>query len=279
MIKHPKLVKGLLYPPGWLTLLLTLFSTVSLIAIFVKGLESTPMAYAVYAVSFYTLVILCVFFISSFPKRYRELKRRIYAHPIGKRYMTDTLFKLRISLMTALVINLSYSIFKLGMGILYSSFWIGAFAVYYILLSSIRFLLLRDIGQTKGMHGSCRITAILMLLIDLTLFGIVFSMIIKEKKVEYPDAFIIASAAYTFYVLTMAIVGFVKYRSSRTPVISAAKAVSFTQSLVSLLSLESSMLMQFGNDEAFRRRMLLLSGGGAFVVILAMSIYVLRLED
>lgn len=77
----------------------------------------------------------------------------------------------------------------------------------------------------------------------------------------------------------MAIVGFVKYRSSRTPVISAAKAVSFTQSLVSLLSLESSMLMQFGNDEAFRRRMLLLSGGGAFVVILAMSIYVLRLED
>ena len=275
-----KILNKMLYPPIWLMTLLTVASAVVLPLVFIKGWKESPIAYAVYVLAFYTVSVLCLFFGKVLPKQYKEIKQKIYANPFGNKYMTDAAFKGRVSLYFSLAINLAYSAFKLISGIFYSSLWIEAFAVYYILLSVIRFILLHHIERKKDAglieeYRSYRISAVLMMFINLTLSGIVLNMIVKNEAAAYSDIYVITSAAYTFYILTVSIIDLVKYRKYKSPVMSSAKAIRFAQALVSLLSLEASMLVQFGDDESYRRLMLALTGAGVCIIVLAMSVYMI----
>lgn len=275
-----KILNKMLYPPIWLMTLLTVASAVVLPLVFIKGWKESPIAYAVYVLAFYTVSVLCLFFGKVLPKQYKEIKQKIYANPFGNKYMTDAAFKVRVSLYFSLAINLAYSAFKLISGIFYSSLWIEAFAVYYILLSVIRFILLHHIERKKDAglieeYRSYRISAVLMMFINLTLSGIVLNMIVKNEAAAYSDIYVITSAAYTFYILTVSIIDLVKYRKYKSPVMSSAKAIRFAQALVSLLSLEASMLVQFGDDESYRRLMLALTGAGVCIIVLAMSVYMI----
>lgn len=272
--------KKLIFPPAWLTILLTIASIVLLPIVFIRGWDASPIAYIVYVMAFYTLTVHSAFFAKEFPELYQKVRGNIYAHPIGNRYMTDAAFQVSISLYISLTVNLAYSAFKLASGIYYRSLWIGAIAVYYILLSLIRFLLLHHMQRKKDAglaaeYRSYRISAILMMCINVTLSGIVLNMILSKKTPEVSDIFVITNASYTFYVLTVSILDLIKYRKHKSPVLSAAKAIRFAQAMVSLLSLEASMLVQFGNDESYRRLMLALSGAGVCAVVLVMSIYMI----
>lgn len=280
MEKWKRIFTKILYPPIWLMILLTVVSAVALSAVFIKGWNESPVAYVVYVLSFYTLMVLILFFAMVLPKRYKEMKQKVYDHPLGNRYMTDAAFKVRISLFVSLGINLAYSVFHLGSGLYYRSLWIGAIAIYYILLSMIRFVLLyhmerkKDAGMIEEYH-SYRITAVLMMCSNLTLSGIVLNMILGKKTPAVSDVFVITSATYTFYILTVSIMDLIKYRKYESPVLSAAKAIRFAQALVSLLSLEASMLVQFGDDESYRRLMLALTGAAVCVIVVSMSIYMI----
>lgn len=114
-----------------------------------------------------------------------------------------------------------------------------------------------------------------MLCITLMLSCIGLSMVLEQKAPAFSDVFVITSAAYTFYILTLSIVDLVRYRKYKSPVLSAAKAVRFVQALISLLSLEASMLVQFGDDDRYRRLMLSLSGAGVWATTAAISVYMI----
>ena len=85
-------------------------------------------------------------------------------------------------------------------------------------------------------------------------------------------------AAYTFTALTIAIVGLVKFRKYKSPVYSASKAVSLAAALVSVLTLEATMLTTFGGEtitDSVRKLFLSLSGGMISAFIVAMSLYMI----
>lgn len=272
--------KKFLFLPGWIILLLTVFSTIALTAVFVKGLEETIPAYVVYVLSAYSLTTVCIFLSKILPGYYKSVKQKLRAHPYGNKYITDISYKVRVSLYLSLGINLLYSVFKLASGILYSSFWWGAIAVYYILLSVIRFLLLRymrnDSAQNRiAEYRRYRLCGMLLVLLNLSLSGIVFQMVWQNKAYTYPEVIIIASAAYTFYTVTVSIIDIAKYRKYKSPVISASKAIRFAAALVSLLSLETAMLVQYGKDESFRRLMTALTGAGVCLIVLGISIFMI----
>lgn len=271
--------KKILHPPIWFMLPLAGISAVLLVLAFIREWHESPKAIAVYVLAFYTLSIWCVFLAVTLPKRYRKMKRKIYDNPLGNRYMTDVEFKVRISLYISLVINLGYAVFKLISGVYYSSFWIGAVAVYYVLLSIARFLLLRYMKTGKQdmitKYRRYRLTAMLMLFINLTLSVIVLNMIFRNESASYSDIYVITTAAYAFYMLITSFFDLIRHRKRRDPILSAAKTIRFTAALVSLLSLEASMLIQFGNDELFRKWMLSLTGIGVCVIIVSMSIYMM----
>ena len=88
----------------------------------------------------------------------------------------------------------------------------------------------------------------------------------------------IAMAAYTFTALTAAIINVIKYRKYNSPVYSAAKVISLAAALVSMLTLESTMLTTFGEKTmtaAAQKWMLGATGGGISALIVAMAIYMM----
>ena len=275
-----KIGKRLIFPPIWLMIILTLFSAVALVVVFVKNLNNSPISYVVYVLSFYTLLVDCIFFGTVFPKRYKKVKKKIYSHPVGNRYMTDMAFRTHISLYLSLTINLLYVATNLFSGIYYRSVWFITLASYYIILVIMRFLLLRYVGKIgigkdriKALKRS-RVCGIILLPLNIVLYGVVILVIVKGKGFQYNGIFIYVMAMYTFYVTTRAIVNIIRYRKYNSPIMSTTKVISLTASLVSMLSLETAMLSQFGKDMTAENKqlMIILTGAGVSVIVITMAL-------
>lgn len=110
---------------------------------------------------------------------------------------------------------------------------------------------------------------------DLALAGMVVFFVRQEGGYEYPGVLIYVMAMYAFYAVVTAVVNIVKFRGRGGPALSAAKAISLTAALVSMLALETAMLSQFGgeDDAMFRQVMLSVSGGAACAFVFGMAVY------
>ena len=278
-----KIGKKLLFPPFWVIALLTPLCTVALIAVFVKGWDAHSVAYAVYALSAYTVTVLTLFCIFTFPGWYKSLKIKIYSNPIGNRYMTDAAFRIKISLYSSLFINMVYVALNLLSGYIYRSVWFIVLAVYYAIFSSMRFILLRYVRRNvigedllKELKRS-RACAVILMSLNLVLSGAVLMIMYQGKGYEYKGVLIFAMAAYTFYITVIAVRNLLKYRKYHSPVMSTAKVISLAAALVSMLSLETAMLTQFGagESETFRRIMIAATGGGISIIVVTLSLYII----
>jgi len=278
-----RIIKKLLFLPIWLIILLTLFSAASLTLVFVKGLDTHPMAYAVYVIAFYTLSVLTAFFSVVFPKHYRAIKSRVYENKYGNRYLTDAVFRTHVSLYRSLAVNMLYVITNAVSGYVYSSAWFVILAGYYAILATMRFILLRFVSHNElgenllGEWKRARVCACILTLINLALSGAILMMMYQSRGYEYHGILIYVMAAYTFYITTHAIINIIKYRRMTSPVMSTAKSISLAAALVSMLNLETAMFSAFGAEMTVsdQRIMIAATGAGISIVIIAMSSYLI----
>lgn len=272
--------KRIFFPPVWLMLLLVLFSAAGLIWVFLNGMEEHPAAYGIYATAFYTLIVVTIYSILVLPKKYRAVKQRILSNPLGNRYLNDRAFRTHITLYISLGVNLIYVGLNVFFWHLYRSWWFVTLAVYYVILSLMRFLLVRYFRKTgigsslKGEWRRARSCAYILLLINLSLSGAVLMILYQNRGVEYPGVLIYVAALYTFYSTIHAIVDIIRYRKLGSPVLSAVKVVSLSVALVSMLSLETAMFAQFGGDMAVQDQqlMIMLTGAGVSTVVVILSL-------
>jgi hypothetical protein len=113
---------------------------------------------------------------------------------------------------------------------------------------------------------------------NLALALIIFFMVYWNRTFEHHMITAIAMAAYTFTTFAVAIVNVVKYRKYNSPVFSASKAISLAADLVSMLTLESTMLTAFSDEtmtDISRKLMLGVTGGVISLLIVAMAIYMI----
>jgi hypothetical protein len=275
-----KIGKKLLFPPVYLLVILVILSAVALTFVFVKGMEETIPAYIVYVLAFYTLSVVTVFCVMVLPKRYSTMKQKIYAHPFGNRYMTDSVFRTNISLSVAFLISMLYVGINLWFWYALKSYWFMVLAVYYVIMAVMRFLLVRyvriqRIGTSMlGEWKRSRICACILLLMNLSLSGAVLMILYQNRGYDYPGVMIYVMALFTFYALTMSIVDIVKYRKLGSPVMSTAKIVSLSAALVSMLNLETAMFAQFGADltPENQRIFIILTGAGVSITVVTLSV-------
>lgn len=278
-----KIGKQLLFPPIWLIAMLTVVSAVLLAAVFMKGLETSPIAYVSYVISFYTLSVITVVRIRILPKYYKNIKNKVYGTELGNRYMNDDTFKTQVSLYVSLTINLLYVATNLVSGICYGSVWFITIAAYYSVLAIMRFLLIRYANK-NGIEGNkaselkrYRLCGSILMLINLTLSGMVILVIRQNHSFNYAGVLIYVAAMYTFYITITAIIDVIKYRKSNSTLITAAKVVKLSAALVSMLSLETAMLSTFGADTSAETRLILIAatGAGVCAVVVAMATYMI----
>lgn len=284
MKKAKQWVKRLFCFPPILTVLIAVFCF-SFVFYVLLTERKDALAYAAYLLSAWALAVTVtgtVRFVSRLREKRKDrlLLEKLRGLPVGGRLMDDPYFRTELSLYGGLLINLLYAAIKLVSGIYSRSWWLISLAAYYIILSAIRFVLVRYVRrETVGENlpaelRRCRLCGGLLLVMNQALTGIVILMVFQNHGYHYPGTLIYAMAVYTFYITITSVRNAVKFRKNGSPVISAAKNVNLTAALVSMLSLETAMLAQFGDgrEDAFRRIMIGSSGGVICVIVLGLAV-------
>lgn len=276
-----KILHTLLFPKTFIVVICVPVAAALLIYTFGFYGEKGPIAYVSYVFSAYALVIFCLR-LNSVVHRAKNLVNGIAnQNQYITRYMTDTSFKTKITLSISLALNIGYAILKFVTGIFYSSAWFITLAVYYILLMFMRFLLLRHVGRNVSDMAAewkrCRACGIVLLFMNIILTGMVVLILRRNEGFEYAGYLIYAMALYDFYTITMAVINLIKSRKHNRPVLTAAKVINVTAALITILSLETAMLTQFGSDTdpAFRHNMIACTGGGISVIIIIMAAFMI----
>lgn len=280
------ILKKLFFLPPLPTVLIAVPSFIFVFIMLGRG-DHTVLSYVAYGLSAYALVIT-VTGIAGVVEALRSgidglpLVRKIRSTPLGSRLLGDAVFRSEITLHGGLLVNLLYVALNLFSGLRYRSTWFVALAFYYALLSVMRAVLVRyvhrrPLGRDRfAEFQRYRACGVILLLMNQALVGIIVYMVTQNRGFSYPGVLIYAMALYAFYIVIVAIINVVKYRKRGSPVMSAAKVINLTAALVSMLSLETAMLSQFGGDQPdFRRVMLGASGGVVCAVVVTMAIYMI----
>lgn len=277
MEKLKKICNRILFPGIPVVMISIPIATTLLLYTFLEAGEESLISYVAYCVSAYSLVIVCVV---AFPAMRRGY-RRIRQNPQLSRYFEDIPFKLRISLHVSFGANLLYAVINGVSGIYYHSVWFGTLAAYYILLSMMRYWLVRYTHKTSfGENQEAewkwyRLCGVILILMNMTLTGVIILVLHQNRSFSYAGFLIYGIALYTFWITILSVVNLIRYRKRNSPAMSAARMVNVTAALVSMLSLEIAMLTQFDNGTNapyFRQTMVGFTGGAVCMIVIGLGV-------
>lgn len=287
MERLKRVLKRLFFLPPWLTVLIAVPSFAFVFVMLGTGDDRSVLAYFSYLLSSYALIITVTGIMSAVQAVRRgadslPLLKRIRSVPAGARYLDDPMFREELSLYGGLGINLLYVVVKLASGIFYRSLWFISLSAYYVFLSLLRFLLLHHARRSpfgkeyRSELKRYRLCGWMMLILNLALSVIVTLVVVWNQGFQYGGYLIFVMAMYAFYTMITSVVNVVRFRRYNSPVLSAAKAVNLTAALVSMLSLETAMLSQFGGEEpVFRRTMTACTGFVVCAFVLGMAVWMI----
>ena len=263
---------------------LVLLSSAALFYTFSTGRDATVIGYISYVLSAYTTTVVAV----NAPVILAQMRSRIhssklmsflYSNAYGNRYLTDMPYREKITLYASLFANLFYAGVKLLAGLYYASFWFGADALFYIVLSTIQFLMLRHLRKADAgladEYRQFRFCGYFLFALNAALTGLVYQVVKQGMGYHYPGLMIYAAATYAFSCLMLAVINIFKYRKLNSPVLSAIKAIRLAKALVAIFALQTAMLASFGGNEneTFMSLMKALTGGGVCLLIFSMALY------
>lgn len=275
-MRAKRLFLRLLYPPVLLLFVLLPLSILLLTLTFARELTAHPVAYATYALSAYTLTVIC----ARAPSLFHALGRFKRENKYAKRFFDDRRWRLHASLYGAFALNVAFALLQLGLGITHRSFWYYSLFAYYLSLALMRFFLLRysqkntvgqdPIAERRG-YFAC---GVLLLGLSLALALMLFFMVYWGRTFYHHQVTAIAMAAYTFTSLALTVTDLARHRKESAPISAAARGVGLAATLVSLLTLESTMLTAFGEADAETNRVLLMTTGTLILALtLALAVY------
>lgn len=215
-------------------------------------------------------------------------RSRVFNSPFGYLVRKDGDFRAWLGLCLALAWNGIYALTKMAFGVALGSHWLMLMSAYYLILALLRLILVRSV-RTRPVSGvperaqllsewhRYRLCGIVLLLMNQVLMVVVLTLVRQQGSFNYPGALIYLMAAYAFWAIINATVKLSRFHRRDDPLLSAAKAVSLTAAMVSMLSLETAMITRFGDDSmAFHARMTSIVGGVVCLVELSMAIYMIR---
>lgn len=154
--------------------------------------------------------------------------------------------------------NFVYAAFNMLMGILFASPWQGALALYYIVLGMMRLTLIQNQRESNQYtdptsrkiceyYGYLR-CGYMMFALNICVNGVVVQVIRHDEGAHYPVYMIGIFAVYALVMLNISAYNLVRYRHDHSPNFSATKVISFSMALMAILSLQTAMFSQFGQD-------------------------------
>lgn len=276
-----KAVLKAIFLPIWLVLIFVCISAVLLIYVFKEGNTDSFLSIFTYVFSFYTLTVLIAVICKKLPPTVKKLKSGVLGNKYTSRYFEDVRFKNDVNLVISFSFNLIYVAVNAVHSVRYNTNWFGIFAVYYAILAVMRFLMIVSARRKNVKRKSelivARVCAFILFAVNLFLTGAILMILYFDKGFEYEGYLIYVAALYSFYLIISSVVDMVKFKKYNSPLMSVSKIVKFTSALVSMLTLETAMLSQFGNDmpAETQKIMIAATGGGISVIIIVLALYVI----
>lgn len=276
--KAKSILKTLLFPPTAIILTLLPFSALFLIYMLING-DGGAFSICSYLLAFYVLLTVSL----RAPRIIRTVKSLKERNKYVARYLSDAELRVRISLYASLVINVAYSVLQVGLGLRHSSLWYYSLGAYYVILALMRFFLVRfDRSQGNNAEKSkriCLLIGILMLVMTLALSAVIFHMLSLGVIIKHHEITAIAMATYTFCALTLALKEVLSHKE-RSLVFTVSKSISLTTALVSMITLENTMITSFGEGDAeFLRTMITFTGIAVCTLVVLIALNVIRITN
>lgn len=278
------LLNKLRYPKRYAVILNALLTVVSatlavLSAVFPDAVHPV-VAYVLYGVAALSLAYSVYRFVIVAHKIKNKIKDILNSFYFTRKLMQNYGFKTVIFATVSLFVTLLYSIYHQVLAIWLSSIWNGALFIYYLALVLLRAVILfrrrkKNLDETQHkiltneIYRGCGIAIICLVL---ALSGAILMMVRDGKGFTHPGLTIYVAAAYTFYRITMSIINAIKAKRHDDATIKALRHVGFADSLVALLSLQTSLLSTFGGgvDTGLYNA---LTGAGVCIVIAAIGVW------
>lgn len=149
-----------------------------------------------------------------------------------------------------------FTFYNAFLGIAYKSVWNFGIAVYYALLLCIRAYVIfseRAFHKKKlpnGQKEAARkklylVQSVFLLAIDFALIAPITLMVQQKKAIDFTTIPAIATAAYTAYKIVISTINVIKTRKGRHLSVRILKTVNFVDALVSVLSLQYTLIVTF----------------------------------
>lgn len=165
-------------------------------------------------------------------------------------YRTDLWFRAEASVHISTGVNLTYSMYQAMIGLTRNSAWFDALAVYYILLTVTRGLMLYYIRHeaADGIEELKRYRKCGWMMLVLTTLVLIIGLLLNNGNStpkSYPGHMIFVVGTFTLYTLINSARNLWNYRKLESPLISASKSVNLAAALVSLYAFQAALFAQF----------------------------------
>lgn len=182
-------------------------------------------------------------------------------------------------------VTAAFAVYSVFLGVSTGGAWFYGIGVYYFLLTCARAAIL--ISEVKNLREPCehkkikrekrtfRRVAVFTFLIDLCVGVPIALMVLGKKRVNAGTIAAITTAVYTTYKITAAIVRFVKSKKrEERPCIRQLRQIGVSDALVSVLSLQNTLISVFSQADEARRLFALsaVSSAAIFMLLIFFSV-------
>lgn len=231
--------------------------------------------YSLMGITFFYGIYLFVLFDYKSIRNYYKIKKEMLSskNKFINGLINDMYFRTMITSSFSLLMSICFVVYNAFVGLYYHSIWNGSISIYYGFLVGIRVLFLsgeysflkkKNMSDEKKEYKRANMfkkEGILLLCLNIALVVPVTLLVFSKKDVNLPMWVVIGNAAYTFYKVTMCIISFAKSRKHSVLSVRGLKNLNLTDAIVSLLSLENTMIITFseGNDNSMHILMIISS--------------------
>lgn len=209
---------------------------------FLEAERSNLFSFIAYTFTVYVFLTVA----AEIPRSLIRLKRTVWGNGKSTCIIFSKEFRTRLALCFGWLLNLIYAAFKLLVCVFYNSFWFATEAIYFLMLSIIRFTLVKyerdDSNNLLGEWKAYRLCGFLMLILNVLITIIIVISARNNKIFEYPHIILYVSGGYTLYRLVSSLVQMTRFRKGGRPVLSAAKAINISASALSLFTFASTLI-------------------------------------
>lgn len=184
-----------------------------------------------------------------------------------------------LSLILNVIIPFSFALYNGIFGIIYHSIWHGSISLYYLLLLTVRIILLfsekkAKISNDNKLRKRAFITSfVIMLIMNLALILPTILMILDKKEINVGLVPSIAIATYTTYSIVMSVINLKRTKNSNNLIEINLKIVSFCNSLVSILSLQNTLIVVNGGYDNDLVTLSVISSAGILSLMLFVIVF------